>query len=172
MVRLSEDDIFTLSLFVMSPSQLEIAATVLLQSLKLTINGGVGKGPDGIDVRGSIRHYRTELGYTEKINSVLKKLKLLMGENIDSAIVNHFDDTATLTVQCKNYSIEPEEITHPTTILFTPRGELTGRQITLESILSYLRADPVALSGFNDWLNLVKFNYLHSKKVLGLSPLE
>jgi hypothetical protein len=163
---LTDPEIFTLCTSIMSPAQLETAASILVNSLGLTLDVGVGKGLDVVDVRASVRHQKDWKG---RIETIISELTTLMGGNIKPEIAAFLRKNGTLVIQCKDYNHKKDVEAHGHLIYFQPTGVSNGRVLTLASVRSYLEKNTEALASFHDWLSLVQFNYKVGKNILGLS---
>jgi hypothetical protein len=167
--NLKQAEINILASSIMSPSQLEHAAAMFLKALGLTLDVGIGKGLDEIDVRASIRHKQLHSS-PEKYNllkkKILNRLKKVMG-SIDPLVVKFFEETGTLSIQCKNYDYSDNK-DHSHLIVFKPTGGCDGKTITLESINEALKKDSEFLPEFKDWIELVQYSYTQPKDLLRL----
>lgn len=151
----------------MSPSQLEVAASMLVQALGMTLDAGVGKGLDVIDVRASVRHHIYEPNYPARLASLKNRLAQLMGTPVDLPVLRALDSTGTLVIQCKNFVQSTDSQPHPHLVFFTPTGPPGGRCITMASVRSFLEEHPGVLPALEDWLCLVQFSYTQEKATLG-----
>jgi hypothetical protein len=160
---LTPEEVFTLTTAVMSPSQLETGAAMTAMSIGLTLDSGVGKGLDVVDVRASVRHRRSSAGFSKFLADTKAGLADLMGGKVAPEVLEALDITGSLELQCKNYTTSVAGLRHPSLVLFMPQGELNGRTITLASVRDSIRRHPGRLHCVEDWLSLAEQSYTQPK---------
>jgi hypothetical protein len=166
---LTEADALSLATAVMSPSQLEVAAAMVVQSIGMTLDAGVGKGLDVVDVRASIRHRRHHADYAQHLARVKAALTGLMGASIAPGVDEALDQAGSLEIQCKNYELAADALEHPRLVVFTPTGPADGRRLSLAAVRAHVEKHAGGLPAFEDWLGLLQFAYTQPRATLGFS---
>lgn len=166
---IKQENVFKIASSIMSPAQLETAASMFLMSLGLTLDVGIGKGLDVIDVRASVRHQNNS---QELIGTIIAGLEKIMGAKLDPKIENNFRECGTISVQCKNYDYKE----CLPVLVFKPSQHMNdkindGKTITLCSVNNHIK-DLKNPNVWNDWISLLQFSYLQDKDALGLLNMD
>ena len=164
--NLEPEDVLDLVSSFMSPAQLETAASMFLLSLGVTLDVGIGKGLDVVDVRGSIRHRSNWEKAAKVINNDLEEI---MGVKPKKEILKAVEDYGVISIQCKNYDYPSTSNESMSVVIFKPCGEPDERSITLGAVRKFMasRRDSRQFEVWHDWVELLKYNYLNDKMKLG-----
>jgi hypothetical protein len=147
--HLSEDQIKSLVPYILSPAQIETTAMLFAQDLGLTVDIGVGKGLDAVDVKASARHRKGER------YAVVKDALRICDEfalDLGIAVKRSLQETSTLSIQCKDYS-QSERAPNAPILLFAPFGPTTPGTVTLQNLIRSSKLS--SLPKLSDWVNLV-----------------
>lgn len=131
------------ALSILNPAQLETAAMLLCQDLGLTVDVGLGKGLDVVDVKATCRHLPEA---KILIHGVVQKLEA-MGVTFKPELKDMITSSRTLRIQCKasgDLQAEGE------VLLLRPRGLSRENTLSLDSITN-LHSFPK----LSDWLALL-----------------
>lgn len=96
---LTKKQLVKLSLRYMSPAQLETFGSLLLIDLGLTLEIGIGKSLQDVDLRATFIHRSDADERFNRIVSCMQKL----GVNLSNAFLKHLQREKTIFIQCKDY---------------------------------------------------------------------
>lgn len=147
----SEPEKFGFVQALFNPAQVETLGMLLLQDLGLTVDIGVGKGLDFVDVKGTARHHKKP-----NIAKSLKKLRDWKLAELSPGLEQKITTERTINLQCKAEPVKPE----PVELLYLmPKGKATYKDLIYTDTFIELIDKPDFAKEFSkthDWLMLQK----------------
>ena len=131
------------ALSILNPAQLETAAMLLCQDLGLTVDVGLGKGLDVVDVKATCRHMADSKNRIQDVINNLESNGVLFKPELRDMIIS----SRTLRIQCKasgDLDAEGE------VLLLRPRGSSRDNTLSLDSIKNLQNFPKLS-----DWLALI-----------------
>jgi hypothetical protein len=128
---------------ILNPAQLETAAMLLCQDLGLTVDVGLGKGLDVVDVKATCRHIADSKKKIQEVIKNLESIGVLFKPELRDMIIS----SRTLRIQCKasgDLDAEGE------VLLLRPRGSSRENTLSLDSIKTLQNFPKLS-----DWLALL-----------------
>jgi len=134
---------------ILNPAQMETAAMLLCQDLGLTVDVGVGKGLDVVDVKATVRHL--ERTKQEEVIQALFATMEKVGVKFTPRLRDMIQSSSTLRIQCKalsNHNVDG------TVLLFEPNG--TGKKTEDRLTLEQVATSGLDLPALSDWISLLR----------------
>lgn len=146
--NLSKKEKSSSALAILNPAQMETAAMHLCRDLGLTIDVGIGKGLDVVDVKATVRHLSPAL-QGERIRKVVSKLSQA-GVRFTDRLKHNIETTKTLRIQCK---ARPGEEVSGTVLLMEPCSSGEGQdRLALDRIVESEHPFPE----LKEWMSLLE----------------
>ena len=145
-LNLNTQQMKQLMLSCMSPAQLETFCALLTLDLGLTLEIGIGKAMDTVDVRATFAH-KANFSAEELIRDLED-----MGVKVSSEMKLRLDEEKTLFVQCKNYDYQKSS-KDVQGVLFLSNNSKS--QVIFEDVLSlnyFVSGNVSRLKHVSDWL--------------------
>jgi hypothetical protein len=148
-VNLDREERKDTALATLNPAQVETATMLICRDLGLTVDVGLGKGLDVVDVKATVRHLETE-ERKRKIQAAITTLESI-GVVFSQKLRHSIQSTATIRIQCKAApGIEAEG-----TVLVVETCPSGGATAPDRVSLEQLAHSSLPLPEFREWLTLL-----------------
>lgn len=139
-------------LAILNPAQVETAAMLMCKDLGLTVDVGIGKGLDTVDVKATVRHLPSKLR-SEKIAHAISMLETA-GVKFSDRLRHTIVSTKTLRIQCK---ARPGKAIDGNVLLLEPTA--LEKEVGLDRIsLARISRMKEFFPEVEEWMQLLKFD--------------